>query len=71
MPEVETGGKDGKVKARYNEVPGTFKLAFLYASCVITKAPDIMTSHHATSLYLKCCLSLLLCPKFPITQCQT
>ena len=42
------------VEAGYNEVPGTFRIASLYAACVVTEVPDITHSCHATSLYLKC-----------------
>ena len=39
------------VEAGYNEFPGSSKITSLYAACVITEAPDIKDSRHATSLY--------------------
>ena len=44
------------VEAGYNAVPGIFKIASLYAACVLTEAPDITNSHHASSLHSECWL---------------
>ena len=37
------------VEAGSNEVPRTFKIAWLYPACVITEAPNMTTSRHTTS----------------------
>ena len=47
---------DDTVKAEYNKVQRTCKIASLCAACVITEAPDITNSCHATSLHPECWL---------------
>ena len=40
------------VKAGYDEVPGTFKIALLYAACAIRESPDI-TIHIMLKCYVR------------------
>ena len=63
------------VEVGFNEVPGTVKIRYMRVA-VITEAPNITNSRHATLLYPECRLQRnnvveWLYPKFSIARCQT